>query len=135
MVSAEKQSALKSRMEQMGIREDDLVEKFVLGTGSGGQKINKTHSCVWLKHEPTGREIKCQSGRSRAMNRYIARSQLCDEIEEERRQRKLRRQKAAARARVQKRRPSAASRARAIEQKRRRSRVKQLRRKPSRDDG
>tara|TARA_R110002096_G_scaffold16106_23_gene55138 strand:+ start:14131 stop:14535 length:405 start_codon:yes stop_codon:yes gene_type:complete len=134
MISAEKQSALEERMESLGILEDDLAEKFVLGTGSGGQKINKTHSCVWLKHEPSGHEVKCQSGRSRAMNRYIARSQICEIFEEERRQRKLRRQRTAARARVRNRRPSAASRARMTEQKRRRSNTKRLRRKPSRDD-
>ncbi|MEM1295347.1 MAG: peptide chain release factor-like protein [Verrucomicrobiota bacterium] len=134
MVSAEKQSALEERMESLGIYEDDLVEKFVLGTGSGGQKINKTHSCVWLKHEPSGHEVKCQSGRSRAMNRYIARSQLCEMLEEERRQRKLRRQRAAAKARNRNRRPSAAARARMAAQKRHRSNTKRLRQKPSQDD-
>ncbi len=134
MVSSEKQSALQERMEQLGISEDDLTEKFVLGTGSGGQKINKTHSCVWLKHEPTGNEVKCQSGRSRAMNRYIARSRICDAIDEERRQRRLRQKQAAERARRQNRRPSAASKARALAQKRRRSQLKQQRQKPSNDD-
>lgn len=134
MVSAEKQSALEERMESLGILEDDLAEKFVLGTGSGGQKINKTHSCVWLKHEPSGHEVKCQSGRSRAMNRYIARSQICEILEEERRQRKLRRQRAAAKARNQNRRPSAAKRARMAAQKRHRSNIKRLRQKPTKDD-
>ena len=48
----------------------------------GGQKINKTSSCVYLKHLPTGIEIKCQQGRSREMNRYYARKELCQRLEE-----------------------------------------------------
>jgi len=36
------------------LNESDLEEKFVRGSGPGGQKINKTSSCVQLKHVPTG---------------------------------------------------------------------------------
>ena len=39
MVSPEKQAALDARMAKLRITEDDLVEKFVLGSGSGGQKM------------------------------------------------------------------------------------------------
>ena len=66
MISSEKVAAQEKRMEALGIREDEIVEKFIHGSGSGGQKINKTASCVYLKHEPTGIEIKCQRERSRA---------------------------------------------------------------------
>ena len=76
----EEQDALRERMESLGIEEDDLVEKFVLGTGSGGQKINKTSSCVYLKHTPTGFEVKCQRSRRRELNRFLARRELCDRI-------------------------------------------------------
>src|SRR6185436_10588305 len=44
----------------LGIHESDLIEKFILGSGKGGQKVNKTSSCVYLKHIPTGIEVKCQ---------------------------------------------------------------------------
>ena len=81
-ISKEKQEALKKRMEALGIHENDLVEKFILGSGSGGQKINKTSSCVYLKHIPTQIEVKCQRGRSREMNRFQARRELCDQIAE-----------------------------------------------------
>ncbi len=76
------EESLQKRMEKLEIREEDLVEKFILGSGSGGQKINKTSSCVYLKHVPTGIEVKCQQGRSRDMNRFFARRKLCEELEE-----------------------------------------------------
>lgn len=94
--------ALTALMDKLQIREEDLVEKFVLGSGSGGQKINKTSSCVYLKHIPSGIEVKCQQDRSREMNRFLARRALCKKIEaiqtqekteEEREIAKLRRQK------------------------------------------
>ncbi|MEM7013830.1 MAG: peptide chain release factor-like protein, partial [Verrucomicrobiota bacterium] len=100
MISTEKQEALRERMEKLGVTEDDLVEKFVLGAGSGGQKINKTHSCVYLKHQPTGLEVKCQDGRSQATNRHTARVTLCDIIEARReaeRARKIQRREKARR--------------------------------------
>ena len=82
MISSEKIAAQEKRMAVLEIREEDLVEKFITGSGSGGQKINKTSSCVYLKHEPTGIEIKCQRERSRELNRYLARKELCDRIDE-----------------------------------------------------
>lgn len=82
MITKEKQEALEKRMEALSIKEEELIEKFILGSGSGGQKINKTSSCVYLKHLPTGIEIKCQKERSRELNRYYARKELCSKIEE-----------------------------------------------------
>lgn len=82
MVAKEKLEQLTKRMEDLSIKEDDLIEKFILGSGSGGQKINKTSSCVYLKHIPTGIEVKCQQERSRELNRYVARKELCNKIED-----------------------------------------------------
>lgn len=93
---------LVKRMERLGILEEDLREKFILGSGKGGQKVNKTSSCVSLRHIPSGIEVKCQKTRSRDLNRYYARSEICNRFEErvlgeksERRkeQEKIRRQK------------------------------------------
>ncbi|MEM7174751.1 MAG: peptide chain release factor-like protein [Chlamydiota bacterium] len=75
-----KEDELKCRMEKLGIKEEDLVEKFIFGSGSGGQKLNKTASCVYLKHIPTGIEVKCQKERSQQLNRFFARRELCDQI-------------------------------------------------------
>jgi protein subunit release factor B len=101
-VSPEKEQALAERMERLGIREEDLVEKFIRSGGHGGQNVNKVATCVYLKHLPTGTEVKCQQERSQALNRYLARRVLTDKIEaavlgekseEERRIAKIRRQK------------------------------------------
>jgi peptide chain release factor len=101
-VRPEKQEALRKKMESLGIREDDILEKFIHGGGKGGQKINKTASAVYLKHLPTGIEVKNQASRSQLLNRFLARRILVDKIEakvlgkraeEEQRVEKIRRQK------------------------------------------
>ena len=68
-------------MKALDINEKDITEKFIRGSGKGGQKINKTDSCVYLKHIPTQIEIKCQKTRSREKNRYYARQLLVEKIE------------------------------------------------------
>jgi len=80
-VRPEKQEALRLKMERYGIRDPDILEKFIHGGGKGGQKINKSSSCVYLKHLPTGIEVKCQASRSQLLNRFLARRILADKIE------------------------------------------------------
>jgi len=80
-VKPEKWNKLLAWMKELEIDEKAIEEKFILGSGRGGQKMNKTASCVYLKHLPTGIEIKCQSHRERDINRYAARELLCEEIE------------------------------------------------------
>ena len=80
-VSEKKKQELFSRMEYLGIKESDLEEKFIKGSGKGGQKINKTSSCVVLKHKPSGILIKCQRERERSINRFLARRLLADKME------------------------------------------------------
>ena len=101
-VSKEKEEALRQRMDSLGIFEQDIVEKFVRSSGKGGQKVNKTSTCVYLKHIPTNIEVKCQRERYQAVNRFLARRILTDKIEkmilgkkseEQQRIEKLRRQK------------------------------------------
>ena len=102
IVSKEKQDALREKMESLGIYEKDIVEKFIRSSGKGGQKVNKTSTCVYLKHIPTGIEVKCQKERSQALNRFFARRILANKIEtillkkeseERKRIEKIRRQK------------------------------------------
>ena len=109
--------SLKERMERLLIHEVDLVEKFVHGTGPGGQKINKTASCVYLRHIPSGIEVHCQESRSRDRNREIARERLCERIEEKRKKEFLDKSRARAKARYKKRRPSAGTKAKMRQQK------------------
>lgn len=62
--------------------EDDLTEKFVRGSGAGGQKINKTANKVLLIHVPTGIRVECQDTRSLQQNRKIARKRLRSKLDE-----------------------------------------------------
>jgi protein subunit release factor B len=130
-LSKEKWDELKARMAQLGIQDEELIEKFILGSGRGGQKINKTSSCVYLKHLPTGIEIKCQMDRSRELNRYRARQELCERIEEQILKRKSSRQQEVEKIRRQKRRRSRRAQEKVLENKRREKVKKELRRPPS----
>lgn len=101
-ISPEKEIALRERMERLGVQESDLRETFIRASGPGGQKVNKTSSCVLLVHLPTGLSVKCQRERSQTVNRFLARRLLLDRLEriktgavaaEKARIEKLRRQK------------------------------------------
>ena len=69
------------RLTALGVRVDEIDERFVRGAGPGGQKINKTSSTVWLRHRPTGIEVRCQRERSQAVNREVAWAELCAKLE------------------------------------------------------
>ena len=132
-VSPEKIAALEQSMATLGIREEDLLEKFVRGSGSGGQKINKTSNCVFLKHLPTGVCIKCQIDRSREMNRFLARRELCDQLDAIRQGKAIAKTQAIEKLRRQKRPRSQRSKQRSVADKRAISQKKSLRRSPSND--
>jgi protein subunit release factor B len=134
MPSSDKIAAMEARMEKLGITEDSMVEKFIQGSGSGGQKINKTASCVYLKHTPSGIEIKCQQQRSRELNRFLARRELCERLEEIRDGKKSTRQQAMEKIRRQKRRRSRRAKNRMLDDKSKHSNKKNLRKPPDRND-
>lgn len=133
-VSPEKESALLRWMEALGVRESDLEERFIRGGGKGGQKINKTSSCVYLMHRPTSIEIKCQRERSQALNRFLARRELCERIEARIRGEKSARQQAREKIRRQKRRRSRRQKERMLQDKKKQGAKKSLRRAPGRED-
>ena len=117
MVTIETQAKLKARMEKIGILEQDLDEHFIRGSGSGGQKINKTSSCVQLIHRPSRIEIRCQKTRSQADNRYWARRDLCERIEEKLLGEKSAKRQAMEKIRRQKRRRSRRAKAKMLDAK------------------
>ncbi len=70
-------------MKALQIEEKDLEERFIKGSGPGGQKINKSNTCVFLKHVRSNLEIKCQKTRSLQDNRLFARRKLCERYKTE----------------------------------------------------
>ncbi|MCM8782501.1 MAG: peptide chain release factor-like protein [Candidatus Omnitrophica bacterium] len=80
-VSEEKNRLLRERMEALNVSEKDIEEKFIRSSGKGGQKVNKTSTCVYIKHIPTGIEVKCMKDRSQSINRFLARRELLKKIE------------------------------------------------------
>ena len=80
-VSASKEKVLLDRMKKLGVSEQDIEETFVRSSGPGGQKVNKSSSCVFIRHIPTGLSVKYQRERSQALNRFLARRLLLDKIE------------------------------------------------------
>lgn len=130
-VRPEKQRALAERMERLGVREEDIEETFVRSGGRGGQKVNKTSSCVQLLHRPTGTLVKCQRSRSQALNRFLAREILVRRIEERVLGEESERRREMERIRRQKRKRSQRSKEKMLEVKHRRAEIKSTRRSVS----
>jgi len=81
-VSVEKEEELLKKMDQLGVKEADIDEKFIRSGGPGGQNVNKVATCVQLKHLPTGITVKIQKDRTQGVNRFLARRSLVSKIEE-----------------------------------------------------
>ena len=129
-VSKEKEEEISRFMEKLGIKEDDLIEKFILGSGRGGQNLQKTSSCVYLKHIPTGLEVKCQKDRSRALNRLFARRLLCEKYQEIILEEKSKKQQTNEKIRRQKRTRSRKQKAKMLDDKKQHAKKKSLRSRP-----
>lgn len=132
-VSTEKEVALEERLERLGVRDEDLTEKFVRSSGPGGQNVNKNSTAVYLKHEPSGTEVKAQKARTQALNRYYARQLLADKLEAEQLGKKSAAQQRREKVRRQKRRRSRRAKARMLADKRKQSEKKKLRKGPERE--
>jgi protein subunit release factor B len=126
-VRPEKEEALRRKMEQLGIREQDIIEKFIHGGGKGGQKINKSASCVYLKHRPTGIEVKCQAERSQLLNRFLARRILAKKIERKQLGEKSEEIQRIEKIRRQKRKRSRKAKIKMLQDKKKRAKIKLLR--------
>jgi len=80
-ISEKKVESLFKKLKDLNIMLSDIEESFVLGSGKGGQKVNKTANCVRLHHVPTGIRVSSQRSRERNQNRFFALRQLCEKIE------------------------------------------------------
>lgn len=130
MITKEKWDKLKTWMSTLGIIEADLIEKFIVGSGKGGQKLHKTASTVYLKHLPSGLEIKCQESRSREENRYFSRIRLCEKLNALISDEKTKAQQEISKLKRQKKRRSRRAKQKMLDGKTRRSVVKVLRKPP-----
>ena len=126
-VSEAKEKALFDKMEALNIREEDIAETFIRSSGKGGQHVNKTSTCVYLKHLPTGIEVKCQQERSQSLNRFFARRILLEKIATLVLGRQTEAQQRIEKIRRQKRRRSRRAKEKVLELKHLQSRKKQTR--------
>jgi protein subunit release factor B len=130
-ISLEKEKALQERMKRLHVSEDDLRETFIRSSGPGGQKVNKTSSCVHIVHLPTGLSVKCQQSRSQTDNRFLARRILLDRIERIQRGIVEAEKKKIEKIRRQKRKRSKRAQEKVLEKKHLQSEKKTLRSRPS----
>lgn len=121
------------RLAAVGARADEVDERFVRGSGPGGQKINKTSSTVWLRHRPTGVEVRCQRERSQAANRELAWVELCAKLEERQRAERARQQDEREQTRRRNRPKTRGQKIRMIQSKKHRAGIKAQRGRPDRD--
>ena len=135
MISPESIEKVKERMALASVFEEDLEESFILGSGPGGQKVNKTASTVRLFHVPSGLTIKCGLNRSREMNRWLARRELAEKILEKTNAAESVRRQEAEKVRRQKRRRSRRQKAKMLDEKRRHGEKKAARGSVSVDAG
>lgn len=130
MIRPDKWKKLEEQMARLGVYEHDLLEKFIRSSGKGGQNVNKVSSCVYLKHNPSGLEVKCQKTRSQQDNRYLARQILCDKMDQIQNKRAAEKQQAIEKIRRQKRKRSKRAKEKMLQEKHHHSDKKSSRRKP-----
>jgi protein subunit release factor B len=130
MISKEKWEKLAECMATLQINEIDLVEKFIIGSGKGGQKLHKTASTVYIQHMPSTLEVKCQYSRSREDNRYYARRRLCEKLHAIVSDEKTKEQQRVEKLKRQKKRRSRRSKQKMMDEKSKQGQLKVLRKKP-----
>lgn len=116
--------AIEERLTALGVRLADVDERFIRGSGRGGQKMNKTSSTVWLRHRPTGIEVRCQQERSQTINRERAWLELCSKLEERQRSAEAQRQQERNKDERRHRQKSRAQKHRMIQSKKHRAAIK-----------
>lgn len=104
--------------------ERDCDLEFYVAGGPGGQHRNKVETAVRLKHRPSGLIVTATERRSQSDNREAAYQRMAEKLEEMQKVRKPRK----------KTRPTTASKAKRLEGKIHKSRIKQSRSKIKSDE-
>lgn len=106
---------------------DDLARQCVVqafhASGPGGQCVNTADSAVRMMHEPTGIVVVSRESRSQYRNRQLCLQKIRGELARRAIPPKMRHAT----------KPSRASKERRLDDKRQRSQIKQLRRRPTRE--
>lgn len=129
-----KEKNLRDKMLRFGVREKDIDERFIRSSGKGGQNVNKVATCVYLRHRPTGIEVKCGSERSQSLNRFLARRRLVNKIEEKVLGKASEERRRIEKIRRQKRKRSKRAKEKMLEEKKKQSQKKALRRRVETED-
>jgi len=113
--------------KEIGFKVEDVEETFTRGGGNGGQKINKSTNCVELHHLPTGTNVRYQHHRGLIQNRKDAWELLILKLEEQAKgiESKLGNKKH--KIQKQKQRRSRKSKEKMLEEKKKRSEIKEFR--------
>jgi protein subunit release factor B len=127
-INPQKMAEIENRIKERGIRKEDVIEKFVRSSGAGGQNVNKVSTAVYLKHIPTGIQVKMQKERSQSLNRFLAWRLLLDKIESKILGEKSRKQKEIEKVRRQKRKRSKRAKEKMLRGKKLQSEKKKSRR-------
>ncbi len=134
-ITEEKWKTLATRLQALGISEQELTEQFIRATGPGGQNVNKVATCVVLTHLPSGISVRCQTERSQGLNRFLARVRLADKLEEKQSGEVRRMVEAREKIRRQKRKRSKRAKEKMLDDKRHHARIKADRKSPAREAG
>lgn len=126
-ITTKKKENLARQMTKLEIFDNDLIEKFIRSSGPGGQHCNKNETCVYLKHIPTGIEVKCSKTRFRENNRFFARRMLVEKIDEQINKVRSDKQQKIEKLKRQKRKRSKRAKEKMLKQKKIRSDIKQQR--------
>ena len=82
MTTPKKIQALEAKFKAFKILPSDIIEKSITSDKKSGQTREDTPDTVYLKHIPTGIEVRCRESAEPELNRFLARQTLADKIEE-----------------------------------------------------